>query len=74
MLSTELPCDEHRNLAGEIGQEWESREESSTATEDLLSLVNQIVPYHMKHHAETEAVDLLMEVCAALSTQSLLAS
>lgn len=62
----------HRNLAGEIGQEF--REESSTATEDLLSLVNQIVPYHMKHHAETEAVDLLLEVRAALSTQSLLAS
>ena len=29
---------------------------------DLLSLVDQIVPHHMKHNAEPEAVDLLLEV------------
>ena len=31
--------------------------------QDLLHLVSQIVPYHMTHNAEPEAVDLLLEVC-----------
>ena len=30
--------------------------------DDLLALVRQIVPYHMGHNAETDAVDLLLEV------------
>jgi hypothetical protein len=30
--------------------------------EDLMGLVTQIVPYHMSHNAEPEAVDLLLEV------------
>lgn len=29
---------------------------------DLLALVAQIVPFHMSHNAEPEAVDLLLEV------------
>ncbi len=29
---------------------------------DLLHLVDQIVPFHMSHNAEPEAVDLLLEV------------
>ncbi|MEW5318423.1 MAG: hypothetical protein WDW38_009646 [Sanguina aurantia] len=34
----------------------------SAGNQDLLSLVTQIVPYHMQHNAEPEAVDLLLEV------------
>lgn len=30
--------------------------------DELLALVAQIVPYHMTHNAEPEAVDLLLEV------------
>ena len=30
--------------------------------EDLMGQVNEIVPFHMKHNAEPEAVDLLIEV------------
>lgn len=35
---------------------------NSVGNQDLLSLVTQIVPYHMQHNAEPEAVDLLLEV------------
>jgi len=33
-----------------------------TSLADLLPLVRQIVPFHMRHNAEPEAVDLLLEV------------
>lgn len=32
------------------------------SVDDLMDLVKQIVPFHVKHNAEPEAVDLLMEV------------
>jgi 26S proteasome regulatory subunit N1 len=49
-----------RHLAGEIAAEWgESNEE---AHENLMVLVNQIIPYNMAHNAEAEACDLLMEI------------
>ncbi|KAK9829660.1 hypothetical protein WJX72_007157 [[Myrmecia] bisecta] len=51
-----------RNLAGEIGGEYEARREAGASTQDLMALVAQIVPYHMSHNAEPEAVDLLLEV------------
>ncbi|KAI3925638.1 hypothetical protein MKW98_001492 [Papaver atlanticum] len=53
-----------RNLAGEISQEYKMRlqQNQDVATEDLMELVQQIVAFNMKHNAETEAVDLLMEV------------
>ena len=38
------------------------REEKGLPVVDLLHLVAQIVPYHMTHNAEPEAVDLLLEV------------
>ena len=60
--STELAADLRRNLAGEIGEEWEARSGKGEAVDDLLALVKQIVPYHMGHNAETDAVDLLLEV------------
>ena len=51
-----------RNLAGEISAEFQHREETDADTQDLLDLVAQIVPYHMSHNAEPDAVDLLLEV------------
>ncbi|KAH7285152.1 hypothetical protein KP509_33G015600 [Ceratopteris richardii] len=51
-----------RNLAGEIGVEYQSRQMEDKPFDDLMDLVKQIVPFHVKHNAEPEAVDLLMEV------------
>ncbi|VEU44572.1 unnamed protein product [Pseudo-nitzschia multistriata] len=57
-----------RSLAGEIGQEYNQRlidgadPDSDEAFEDLLKFVHVIVPFHLTHNAEAEAVDLLIEV------------
>lgn len=51
-----------RNLAGEISQEYVKRQSEEASIDDLMELVQQIVAFHMKHNAEPEAVDLLMEV------------
>lgn len=51
-----------RNLAGEIAQEYAKRQNEDAPIDDLMDLVQQIVAFHMKHNAEPEAVDLLMEV------------
>ncbi|XP_019413576.1 PREDICTED: 26S proteasome non-ATPase regulatory subunit 2 homolog A-like [Lupinus angustifolius] len=51
-----------RNLAGEIAQEYAKRQTDESPIEELMELVQQIVAFHMKHNAEPEAVDLLMEV------------
>ncbi|AES89702.1 putative 26S proteasome regulatory complex, non-ATPase subcomplex, Rpn1 subunit [Medicago truncatula] len=51
-----------RNLAGEIAQEYAKRQSEEAPIDDLMELVKQIVAFHMKHNAEPEAVDLLMEV------------
>jgi len=47
-----------RHLAGEIGTEYETSERK----DQLLEEAHKIVPYHMKHNAESEACDLLMEM------------
>lgn len=51
-----------RHLAGEIAEEYRIRHDKEQPVEDLMHLVKQIVPYHMTHNAEPEAVDLLLEV------------
>ena len=51
-----------RSLAGEIGQEHNRRVETSENVEDLMLLVDIMIPHFMKNHEEPEAVDLLMEV------------
>nr|KJB25594.1 hypothetical protein B456_004G198500 [Gossypium raimondii] len=51
-----------RILAGEISQEYLMRQSEDAPVDDLMELVEQIVAFHMKHNAESEAVDLLMEV------------
>jgi len=57
-----------RSLAGEIGQEYSQRvidgadPDAEEPFGDLLKMVNIIVPFHVTHNAEAEAVDLLIEV------------
>jgi 26S proteasome regulatory subunit N1 len=56
-----------RALSGEISEEYNKRTievlaEDETDVDDLMTLVDDIVPFQMKHNAEAEAVDLLMEV------------
>lgn len=66
-----------RHLAREIAEEYNKRSEeyegkegetsdgkskSTINIDDLMVLVDQIVPFNMTHHAEHEACDLLMEV------------
>lgn len=57
-----------RSLAGEIGQEYNQRvidgadPEQDEPFQDILSMVDVIVPFHVTHNAEAEAVDLLIEV------------
>jgi len=50
-----------RHLAGEVVQEYNGTEEEATKA-TLVTLAKLIVPSQMKHHAEAEACDLLMEV------------
>ena len=40
-----------RNIAGEIGEEWQDRADKGADASDLLELVARIVPYHMMHNA-----------------------
>jgi 26S proteasome regulatory subunit N1 len=57
-----------RSLAGEIGQEYNQRvidgadPDSDEPFQDLLKMVHVIVPFHLTHNAEAEAIDLLIEV------------
>lgn len=57
-----------RSLAGEIGEEYQSRVIAGADPaedgpfQDLLDMVDVIVPFHVTHNAEAEAVDLLIEV------------
>ncbi|XP_078438316.1 26S proteasome non-ATPase regulatory subunit 2 homolog A-like [Wolffia australiana] len=53
-----------RHLAGEISEEYAKRqlEDYDQDMDDIMIFVEQIVAFHMKHNAEPEAVDLLMEV------------
>lgn len=50
-----------RNLAGEIGLEYEKRKEKKLPVDDLHAMISLIVPYNIKHNASHEAVDLLVE-------------
>lgn len=54
-----------RFLSGEIAVEYNKRIDNVDVVEvmdDLMCLVDDIVPFQMSHNAEAEAVDLLMEV------------
>jgi len=53
-----------RHLSGEVVNEYNAVEEESDGTvkNQMVELSKMIVPSQMKHHAEAEACDLLMEV------------
>jgi 26S proteasome regulatory subunit N1 len=56
-----------RSLAGEISEEYNQRVmeapvDDEADVDDLMTLVDDIVPFQMAHNAEAEAVDLLLEV------------
>lgn len=55
-----------RSLCGEIGREYAARTTGEDAAKadvsDLLLLVDAIVPFHIQHNAEPEAIDILIEV------------
>ena len=58
-------------MSGELSQDWEEKEKAVVEVDGmrdeahfklLLDLVLHIVPYLMKHNAEAEACDLLMDI------------
>lgn len=57
-----------RSLAGELGEEYQARlvagvdPDDAVAFADLEALVDVVVPFHLTHNAEAEAIDLLIEV------------
>jgi 26S proteasome regulatory subunit N1 len=54
-----------RSISSDIGVEYNNRinaENGPSSVSDLLEMVDLIVPYHMKHNAEIDAVDLLLEI------------
>lgn len=57
-----------RSLAGEISEEYAARvlagadPERDEPFDDLMKMVYVVVPFHISHNAEAEAVDLLIEV------------
>lgn len=57
-----------RSLTGQISEEYAARviagadPDEDEPFEDLLKMVHVVVPFHVSHNAESEAVDLLIEV------------
>ncbi|CCI41176.1 unnamed protein product [Albugo candida] len=56
----------HFKLSGEVGEEYDARMTTQSGDDpdvsDLIEMVDAIVPFHMQHNAEPEAVDILIEV------------
>lgn len=50
-----------RTLAGKIGKAYDDRVAKGDKTDDLMILVDIIVPRFINHNEEPEAVDLMME-------------
>lgn len=50
-----------RTLSGKIGKAYDERVAKSEKTDDLIVLVDVIVPRFINHNEEPEAVDLMME-------------
>ncbi|GAA5920950.1 hypothetical protein JCM3775_004017 [Rhodotorula graminis] len=51
-----------RHLAAEIGEEYDGRVDKGESTADLLALGLRLVPFLLSHNAESDAVDLLLEL------------
>jgi 26S proteasome regulatory subunit N1 len=50
-----------RHLSGEIGLEYEKRLLQSESTDELNSLVDEVLPFFISHNCEYDAIDLLTE-------------
>jgi 26S proteasome regulatory subunit N1 len=50
-----------RHLSGEIGKEYDKRTVENKSVNDLVKLVDQIVPFFLSTNAEYDAIDLLQE-------------
>jgi 26S proteasome regulatory subunit N1 len=50
------------HLSAEIADEYAIRTEENKSVDDLMKIVDDIVPHNLLHNAEPEACDLLMEV------------
>jgi 26S proteasome regulatory subunit N1 len=50
-----------RALSGQLGKEYDRRVEDKKDTDDLMKVVDIIVPQFIDHNEEPEAVDLMME-------------
>ena len=51
-----------RSLCSDISQEYNKRLEKEEPSDDLMELVREIVPFLIKQHCESDAIDLLIEV------------
>ncbi|TID30683.1 hypothetical protein CANINC_000599 [Pichia inconspicua] len=51
-----------RHLALEIGEQYEADLDTNVPKDSLVQLSEIIAPYFLKHNAEAEAVDLLLEI------------
>ncbi|KAJ2559258.1 proteasome regulatory particle base subunit [Coemansia sp. RSA 1933] len=54
-----------RHIAMEIGAEYSEKVEESgkdASTEELLEIALEVIPFFLKHNAEADAVDLLVEL------------
>ena len=51
-----------RHLCTELGEEYNARSEREEDTADLLRLALLVVQFSLQHHAEVDAVDLLLEL------------
>ncbi|CAO1638167.1 unnamed protein product [Parajaminaea phylloscopi] len=51
-----------RHLAAEIGEEYNYRIDNDEEKDDLVELGLRLVPFSLKHNAEADAVDLLLEL------------
>jgi 26S proteasome regulatory subunit N1 len=50
------------NLASDIGREYELRLENNEPYDELVAMVDRIVPYFVANNAEHDAIDLLLIV------------
>lgn len=50
-----------RSLSGQIGTQYNKCVETGASTDELMNLVDIIVPQFINHNEEPEAVDLMME-------------
>eukprot|EP01103_Thecamoeba_quadrilineata_P019196 TRINITY_DN766_c0_g4_i1.p1 TRINITY_DN766_c0_g4~~TRINITY_DN766_c0_g4_i1.p1 ORF type:complete len:865 (-),score=217.23 TRINITY_DN766_c0_g4_i1:30-2624(-) len=51
-----------RHLSAEIAEEFPQRQQEEKSVTDLTELIDYIVPFNMRHNAEPDACDLLIEV------------